>query len=324
MVRVAERLSASHLPTLRVLGYQPTRPRLRLLRLPEERVEPSPVALDAAECALDRDGWLVFTPNAEVWGVPASLEGRAFRVGRWWDCVPAPNPRTVWLANPVDPDPSGGLDHDAPTVLVEYDGVVRQEIDRRELPGSLRLEAAVPEGWILRGARDGAGDADALLLWRWRGSSGTPVSSGYYVLASHGSLLAVAHRDGRLSFVDAGTGTETPVSNPLAGGWHDSGAFSPDGAQFAIGVREQLDGPASAQLALVDTATGAAALATGRFDNFATTPVWSQDGAWLIFDAPFDTSLFACHVRAASPTLVPVVRRRGRPVPLIDVGSSGA
>jgi hypothetical protein len=46
---------------------------LRLLRLPEEIIEPSPLSLDAAHNALDlgfaRDGWLAFTPNEEVWGV---------------------------------------------------------------------------------------------------------------------------------------------------------------------------------------------------------------------------------------------------------------
>src|SRR3954447_693874 len=141
------------LPTLCFLGHQSAGPRLRLVRLPEESVEPSPVPLDGATCALDRgfarDGWLVFTPNEEVWRVPAALDGPAFRVGRWWDCVPSPNPRTVWVANAVDPDPNAGVDRHAPTVLVEYDGVLRQEVDRRELARSLRLEATVPDGWIL-------------------------------------------------------------------------------------------------------------------------------------------------------------------------------
>src|SRR4051812_17932160 len=101
------------LPTLCFLGHQSARPRLRLVRLPEESVEPSPVPLDGATCALDRgfarDGWLVFTPNEEVWGVPAALDGPAFRVGRWWGCGPPPNPRTLWLANPADPHPNPGV-----------------------------------------------------------------------------------------------------------------------------------------------------------------------------------------------------------------------
>jgi hypothetical protein len=307
---------------------------LRLLRFPEEIIEPSPVSLDAAHDALDRgfvrDGWLVFTPNEEVWGVPVPLEGRAFRVGRWWDCVPAPNPRTVWLGNPVDPDPDVGIDLDAPTVIAEYDGVARRELIRRELPGAFALYAAVPEGLVIAAPDvDGDRDRDVLSLWPYEGGRSTALAPGWQVIASHGSLLAVAHRNGEMTFVDVATRAQTPITKPLPGAWDQEGSFSPDGAWLAISLAEAhptramvaqgLNEPHWRRLALINTATGEVTMTTDRFDNLASPPVWSHNGAWLIFNAPFDKSLFACDVTRSPPHLIPIVCRRGRPSPLIDV-----
>jgi hypothetical protein len=367
--RTATVATMDGLPDLRILGYDETAPHLRLLSLPEETIEPCPVSLNAADCALDRgfarDGWLVFDSNAEVWGVPIPLEGEAFRIGRWWDCVAAPNPRTVWLANPVDPDPNIGLDRDVPTLVVEYDGIRRQEILRHELPTSLRLEAAAADGLVLRPQNDdGNPDLDVLLLWTWRSASLEPLAPGRDLLASHGVLLAVGQRNGDLTLVDATTKTATPVEKPLPGAWGHAGSFSPDGAWFATGIGEEdsttwyqdrlsenaipppgadvaewyasrlrdpeylrdaeqiasrLDEPQWTRLELIDCRTGAVTLSKDRFDNFATPPVWSQDCCWLIFDAPFGESLYACDVRKPSLELTPVVRRRRRLSPLIDV-----
>jgi hypothetical protein len=356
-----------NLPELRILVQPPSRPGLALLRLPGEVTEPLPVRVSAEQPmarAIAREGWLAFNPNQEVWGVPVPLAGRAFRVGGWWDCVPALNPRTVWLANPVDPDPAAGLDEDAPALLVEYDGVRRQQLSRRELPRPLRVEAAVPEGLVSRPLDPpGDGSGDVLTLWPWGSDSGEPLAPGWDVLACRGSVLAVALRDGRLTLTDAATRRQTAVARPLPGGWGTFGSFSPDGAWFAIGVEEEDSGARSARqleglptvpagtdveawmttllepahsdalagfgerlaeprwtrLALIRIATGAVTLAEGRFDNFATTPVWSADSRRLIFDAPFDRSLFACDVAGRPPRLTAIVRRRGRPTPLIDV-----
>jgi len=73
------------------------------------------------------------------------------------------------------------------------------------------------------------------------------------------------------------------------------------------------------RLALVDVATADVTLVDGRFDDFGTTPVWNRDGSWIIFDAPFDKSLVACDVGSGTPRLHPILRRRGRPGPLVDV-----
>ena len=64
---------------------------------------------------------------------------------------------------------------------------------------------------------------------------------------------------------------------------------------------------------------GAVVLADGRVDNFIPAPMWDADGRWLIFNPPFDKSLFGCDTHAARPAPVPIVRRRGRVSPLIDV-----
>ena len=282
-----------------LLGYQATRPRLRVLRLPDETVEPSPVPLNrpvAIDRGFARDGWFVLRPGTEVWGIPESLDDK-FALGEWLTCVPAANPRTVWLA-----------DGESAT---EYDGVLRREVGRASLPPKAFLVAAVPEGLVFMRSH-------ALLLGDAR------LAAGDEVLATSGSLLAVEHhREGALTLVDASTGTVTPVLKPRAGRWNGSGSFSPDGAWFALGIAEHdyttraILEPDWTRLALVETATGGVTLAEGVFDNFATTPVWSADSGSLVFNAPFDKSLFSCDM--ATRRLSPLLRRRGRPSPLIDI-----
>jgi hypothetical protein len=299
---------------------------LRVLRLPEQAVEPSPVACNA-DIALDRgfarEGWLVVIAHPEVRGLPVPLEGERFSVGYWWDCVPAPNPRTVWLANP-----GKAIDDSQPTVVTEYDGVLRRELRRRELPGFFRLQAAVRDGLVLR-----TQDRDGLWIWRWDARDVVPLTPAREVLGAHDATLAVLDPDDQLEVFDSCTGRRTPIAKPLPGKWASRGSFSPDGTRFALDLEEhraEVDGgpveilaammqPAWSRLVLVTCATGATNVPAGRFDNFASTPVWTADGRWLLFDAPFDTSLFALDTHAPAPELTPVVRRRGRPSPLIDI-----
>ena len=315
---------------MRVLGYQPTRPRLRVLSLPEEAIEPSPVPLNGAVCALDRafvrDGWIVFAPNEEVWGVPASLTGNAFRVGRWWDCVPALNPRTVWLGAPVARDPQAWRDLDAPNLIQEYDGVRRETVQTLELPPGLGLEAVTQEALLL-GDRGGR-----LWLMSWDLSDPEPVGEGR-VLAQHRSRIAIQTRpvNRKLTILDLAAGSQMAIRSPLPGPWGMFGSFSPDGSTLALDVSERPLAtevetaaargfePRWTHLALVAIDDGEIRLVDRRFDNFATAPVWTADGSWLIFDAPVDKSMFACRIADGEPTLQPLVRRRGRPSPLVDV-----
>jgi hypothetical protein len=308
------------LPSMRVLGYQPTRPRLRVLSLPEQSIEPSPVPLNGSTCALDsgfiRDGWIAFTPSLEVWGMPVPLGGKAFKVGRWWDCVPAVDPRTVWLGVPVDPDPRARRDMTLPTLVVEYDGVERVERQRLELDPGMRLDAATEDGLVLRA------DSGALLLFTWGSTQGRQLAAGGPVIAQHGAVVACRQRDpprgSVLLFVHTGTGSKRVVSRPAEGAWGIFGSFSPDGRLFAVSIGDWgMD--ADCSLALIDVATGDATLAEGSFQNHASTPVWNADGSWLVFDAPFDKSLFACNITDTGAILVPIVRRRGRPGPILDV-----
>ena len=171
-----------------ILGYQATRPHLRLLSLPEDTIVPSPVPLNAAATALDRgfrrDGWLVFKPSEDVWGIDASLTGAAFRVGRWWDCVPAANPRTVWLGAPVSRDWTVGRGLDDVTHLAEYDGVRRAVVSRRELAPGLALAGALAGGLVMRDGND------ALVLVRDDAEEPEPLVAAGRIIAQHEAVLA--------------------------------------------------------------------------------------------------------------------------------------
>jgi Tol biopolymer transport system component len=159
------------------------------------------------------------------------------------------------------------------------------------------------------------------------------VADARRVLAQHQSLLAL-DRGGsqwQLVLLDVTTGRNIVVTRPFPGDWGMSASFSPDGRKLAIGLKESppVRNPSEAlatfgepqwtRMVLVDCATGEVTLIEGRFDNSAWTPVWSHDSAWLVFDAPFDKSLFACHVHDPSPSLIQILRRRGRPAPLVDI-----
>jgi hypothetical protein len=86
-------------PDLPLLGYAPTRPMLRVVRLPDAVAEAAPVSLDtghALDDCIRRDGWLVFTPNVNVWGLPVPFGERPFRVATDTHVVATgADPRTV-------------------------------------------------------------------------------------------------------------------------------------------------------------------------------------------------------------------------------------
>ena len=103
------------LPRLRVLAYQPTRPHLRLIRLPELEIEPSPVPLNNAGSALitsRREGWIAFSATG-IWGVPVPLNGRAFRVSKYsFDLLPSRNDRAIWISDGTGNQPGTYFEYD--------------------------------------------------------------------------------------------------------------------------------------------------------------------------------------------------------------------
>jgi hypothetical protein len=174
-----------------------------------------------------------------------------------------------------------------------------------------------------------------LWIWRWKATDVSPLTFGRRVLGAVGALVMVGEGDD-IALLDTATGRRTPIAKPLPGQWDFSGSFSPDGAWFALGLeaprRERGDSPAElleslgqptwTHLVLVECASGVATVPSGRFDNFATDAVWSADSRWLLFDAPFDASLFAVDTHDSEPRLIPVLHRRSRPVPLVNVTGS--
>ena len=203
-----------------------------------------------------------------------------------------------------------------------------------------RLGAVIPEGLVV--SRE-----TGLELWDWDAKEPRYLAPAVHdVVANHGSLLAVM-RAKALVLIDAETGAEHPVPRVTAGEWPIvPGSFSPDGTLFvqdlgeapprseaeAYGllgeVLEAAAGHAPApkvppewsRLAVVSGTEGSVRLAEGRFNDFAGTPVWSADGEWIVFDAPFQTrDLFVCRIREPIPRLVPVKFKGASPGPLVDV-----
>jgi hypothetical protein len=324
------------MPTIQVVAYDAPPHGLRIVRLPEGQVEtPSVVpvpkeAKNAPDRAFRREGWIVFLPNEAVWGAPESLSGEAFMIGSWWDCVPALNPRTVWLGAAVDPNPNAGWDRSGPNVLQEYDGLQREVVRKREVDSGLRLEAVAEEGIVLR-------DDDARLVLVGDDGEAAELCQGH-VLARHGSLLAIRQAtwseslEFGLRLLNLTTGVGVVVEPPLGGPWGIFASFSPDGGTLAIGIEEApwptepdeaiklVDKRKWTRLALIDATSATVRLAEGRFDNFAAAPVWTADGSWLVFDAPFDKSWFVCQVSHPEPSLVPVMKGPARPSPLAVAG----
>ena len=319
-------------PEIVLLAYEEKRPFLRLVRVTQGLVEPAPVSLDRASAAIDeclpREGWLACAAHDEIWGIPSSFKDPAFRVGRSWGLAPGDHPRTLWLA------PEGGYDG-RPSRFIEYDGVARAARRAVELEPGLGLAAAVRQGLVVAPVETGV-----LYLHSWTDERRTKLVVGNAVLAQHRDLLAVEVDHRELVIFDVERRTSLPVPRPSGSRWGMLSSFSPDGKLLAIAVEpdrslsveEALAAAAAAitteepyereptRLALIDTTTGEVRLATRDFDNFATTPIWSPDGASAFFAAPFEDALWRCDV-TPEPTLERLHLEGHAPSPLADVTS---
>lgn len=329
------------LPRARIVGYQASRPHLRILTLPEELVEPAPApgAVNNSDVALDsaivREGWFALFPSRGVWGMSLPFSGEGFRVeGEWDRCCPAPNPRNVWLARSSKfEDVRSPRSHDQ-TLVAEYDGVARVEVRRFELPPELSLRATITDGLLTSPWESNRAGLAGLQLFRYGASDPEPFASelgpDLAVVGQAGDLLMLTEtrslgRDGFWLY-EPGACQPVYVAPPPGMEFGMFSSFSPDADRIAIGIEnpEAVHGRAgryvrdqSSMMAIVDARTGAVRVADGGFDNFASSPVWTADGRWVIFDAPFDLSLYACDTLADQPTLIPVLRKRGRPSPLV-------
>ena len=311
-------VEGSPIPRLRLLGYYSSRPHLRLIRLPECQVEPSPVPVNRASSALDRcvrrEGWIAFHAQ-EVWGVPIPLEGKAFQVGPTFSCIASQNERAIWMDAPVQPEEL--------RTYVEYDGVAREVTDERSLPKYGHLEADVPAGLVI------VEPDNALSLWERGASERVPLD-----LDAVGPPGWLCVSEAPECFYRA-DGTPVRSALPIEGtpqAW--SSSFSPDGSYAAVDI--DVSGPRAIpsmidivqgrakytpkphRLALIECSTGDVTIADGVFDNFASAPVWSHDSEWLVFCAPFQRGgIWAC--RTGEARLERIRLPKATPVPLVNV-----
>jgi len=309
------------LPRLRLLGYRPSRPNIRLVRLPELEVEPSPVPLNdsvAVDHAIRREGWIAFK-SERVWGMPIPLEGSAFAIGPSFNFIASHRPRAIWMQDgrPFD---------DQPKLYLEYDGVAREVIDQIEVPAKARL------------VRD-SGDALFALAhdgWYRRERNGGSFECVDQRTASEpGSLLRTGSDQSKAEVVLA-NGEVVPVELPITGVWSAMHAStSPDGRYRVFDVDTSGPGdehsftdivqgrvkytPEPHRLGIVDLRDGGVSVAEGVYDNFAYKPVWSRDSQWVIFIAPFQRNrLWACNLTEQRLESISF-GRRSPAAPLVNV-----
>jgi hypothetical protein len=323
--------TGSEVPDLRMLGYHERKPMLRIIRLQAREFEPAPTSLDtgyALDYCLRREGWIAFRPNLDVWGLPTPLNGDPFLVAKSASWAIGADPSTIWLTDTAS-------ETGRPIVARLYDGLSRSVIREVELPLGFRPCGETTEALILR--RD-----DVVGLFEWRERRERPemlVPDAAHIYAEQSSRFACAAAGDTddLIVVDAEARTTTRVPLPDgASRWELKGAFSSDGSKLAIAIdyspqrtMEELLGRLSSvvsgasvayeraprRLAVVDS-LGKLALSDDEFDNFAW-PVWSVDGDWLVFNAPFQ----ARGLWIASTTDLRLQRipfKRNPPVPLMD------
>ena len=165
------------------------------------------------------------------------------------------------------------------------------------------------------------------------------ITEGGDVTASHGSTLLVLDRTGRCRLIDLDRGTTIELRNPGVGRWQRFPSFSPDGSLVALATdvnpMDLSDGPSIDEIledenelpespsvmVLIDATTGDIRGVDGQFTNFASEPVWSRDGEWIVFDAPFEErNLYLVHVTSRS-SLISVAFEHEPPLPLMDITS---
>lgn len=312
----------SALSSMVVLGNHATKPHLRLWRFPDCEPLDQIVATRDSSGAFDvvvRDSWLALPEGGRVYGVALPFGQRAFSIGNWFDCVPAPTPTNVFLGRPVEPPSSdrGGR----PTIVTEYDGVQREVMRTVEFrPGLEHLIGATGDALVFTPwcGPDRGGRAVRVMI-----DSGVEEDlgpAGLGVTARHGSTVAIPNGKATRA-LDLVTGEEEVYVPPAGMEWRmPYGAFSPDGVWFARSVNSVDDRYGPGRLALYRRGTGESLLVDGHATSYMAGPVWSNDSSWCLCDAPNDKSMYACSVSQWPPRLEPLpMKRQGRPRLYLDV-----
>lgn len=270
---------------------------LRVVRLPDAAAGPAPVSVDtgyALDDCIRREGWLVFTPNINVWGLPLPFGERPFEVAADTHVVATGlDPRTVWLHR-----------RESPTIS-EYDGVGREVRQEIELPGpQFSVTAATRSGFVLHD--------DHSRLYQWE-----PPREPRLLLDDVGPsaadeanrrLACLRFASDELVILDLADGSHVAVPKPEGAHWAVRlGVFSPDGNWLAVDldyspeisqeeslarIRQIALGqgggyePQPHRLGIIRCADGAMTIADGVYDNFANL-TWSLDSEWIVFTTPF-------------------------------------
>jgi hypothetical protein len=283
-------------PDLRLLAYAPTKPMLRVVRLPKATAEPAPVSLDTGfglDRCIRRDGWLVFTPNVDVYELPLPFGERPFRVATDTHVVAAGvDQRTVWLRERSSP------------TIAEYDGVTREVRRQVELPGpEFYVSAATRSGFVL-------GHEEGLYLWELSQPPRLLLddAAGGRANEQHTRIICWRFSTDEAVILDLSNESQVTVRPPEGSRWGSGiGIFSPDGQWLAVDLdysapKTQAESmatihaiasganvayePQPRRLGVIRCADGTLTLADRVHDNFANI-VWSRDSKWIIFTTPF-------------------------------------
>jgi hypothetical protein len=150
------------------------------------------------------------------------------------------------------------------------------------------------------------------------------VSDGNWLAWPRGEIVVVRN---------AAAGTFHNVRHPAVARWqHIGGSFSPDGCYLAISGETEMREPNTrtfietieatyeptpSVMTLIELTTGSVQIVDGQFDNWASDPVWSADGDWVIFAAPYERRrLFG--FRPAELVLHTYQFKRITPMPMLD------
>jgi hypothetical protein len=284
-----------------MLGCAERKPMLRVVRLPEAVVEPAPVSLDtghALDRAYRRRGWIAFTPNQDVWGLPTPFGEPPFPIARGAHVLcTGLDPETVWLRQR------------GASSVAQYDGVRRDVRQKVDLPGEFSTDS-----WLLAETRDGflfGGGYDGGLYSWIPGSSPELLVDDVspHALDPTGTTIACwRHHVDQLALFDRRTLKHFPVAKPRGARWRQQGlAFSPDGAWLALDLDYSTERseaemlarlaeiavgrgryePTPHRLGIVRCADGQLTVSSNEYDNFANI-IWSLDSQWIVFTTPFE------------------------------------